>query len=138
MKTFLYKWFGVGRIPESLLNELKGETIVASDEGIRSTITYLNFRAPGRYSNWKRRWLTGGLVLTDQRLVLLKYATPVVNITLADERFRRIQVSTEAEDRLLLAFTPDLFLENSSGNIEWRFRTRQARKIADALNGQMK
>ena len=138
MKTFLYKWFDVGRISESFLTELESENIIASDEGVRSTITYLNFRAPGRYSNWKRQWLTGGLVLTNERLVLLRYSTPTVNISLTDERFREIQVTTETEDWLIFAFKPDLFLENSSGKIEWRFRTAQARIFADALNVKMK
>ncbi len=138
MKTFLYKLFGVGKFTESLLNELKNERIIASDEGVRSTITYRNFRAPGRYSNWKRRWMTGSFVLTDKRLVLLRYSKPAINIFLTDERFRKMQVTPETDDTLLFTFDPALFLENSSGQIEWRFRTPQARAVADALNRKMK
>lgn len=118
MKTFLHKWFGIGKIGEPLLSELKNEGIVASDEGIPATITYLNFRAPGRYHNWKRRWMTGALAVTEKRLVLQQYSTPVINISLTDERFRKLQVSCEAEDALLFEFEPNLFLENSSGKIE--------------------
>lgn len=133
MKTILYKIFGVGKIRETLFSELKSENIIASDEGVRSTITYKNFRAPGRYSNWKRRWLTGAFALTEKRLILQKYSIPVINISLTDERFQEIAVSHEAEDTLLFEFEPSLFLENSTGKIEWRFRTPQAQAAAEAV-----
>ena len=133
MKTILYKIFGFGKIREPLLSELKNEGIIAADEGVRSTITYKNFRAPGRYSNWKRRWMTGAYALSKKRLILQKYSIPVIDILLTDERLRKIAVSCEAEDTLLFEFDPSLFLENSTGRIEWRFRTPQARAVAEAL-----
>jgi len=133
MKTLLYKLFSVGKIREPLLNELKSEGIIASDEGIRSTITYKNFRAPGRYSNWKRRWMSGAVALTKKRLILQQYSQPVINILLTDERFQKIKISLETEDTLLFEFEPNLFLENSSGRIEWRCRTPHAKIIADRI-----
>lgn len=138
MKTILYRLFGVGKIREPFLSELKNEQIIASDEGVKSSITYKNFRAPGRYSNWKRRWFSGAVALTEKRLVLQQYSRPVINILLTDERFRRIKVSLEDQETLLFEFEPQLFLENSSGEIEWRARTPQARKIADALKSEVK
>lgn len=45
MKTILYKLFGIGKIHEQVLSALKSEEIIASDKGIKSTITYKNFRA---------------------------------------------------------------------------------------------
>ena len=133
MKTFLYKLFGIGKIHEPVLFTLKSEEIIASDEGIKSTITYKNFRAPGRYSNWKRRWMTGAVALTKKRLILQQYSQPVINILLTDERFKKIKVSLEAEDVLLFEFAPDLFLEFSSGEIEWRSYTPHAKIINDWL-----
>lgn len=138
MKTILYKLFGIGKIREPLLSQLKSEEIIALDEGIRSTITYKNFRAPGRYSNWKRRWMTGAIALTKKRLVLQQYSQPLINLELTDARFQRIKVSLETEDTLLFEFAPDLFLENSSGQIEWRCRTTQAKVIADAIHKKAK
>ncbi len=138
MKTFLYKIFGIGKIREPLLSELKNENIIASDEGIRSTITYKNFRAPGRYSNWKRRWLTGAPAVTEKRLILQQFSTPAVDILFTDERFQQIEISAETGDCLLFAFHPALFLENSSGEIELRFHTGQAPVSANRLNGHIK
>ena len=133
MKSWLYKLFGVGKIRETVLNDLKGEEIIASDEGIKSTLTYKNFRAPGRYSNWKRRWFAGAVILTEKRLILQQYSQPVINILLTDERLQKIKVTIETEDTLLFEFEPQLFLENSSGQIEWRSRTPFAKVIYERL-----
>lgn len=133
MKSLLYKIFGIGKIHEPVLSQLKSEEIIASDEGIKATITYKNFRAPGRYSNWKRRWITGAIALTKKRLILQQYSQPVINLQLLDERLKKIKVSLEAENRLLFEFEPHLFLENSTGQIEWRCRTPQAKVVADWL-----
>lgn len=133
MKTILYKLFGIGKIHEEVLSHLKSEGIIASDEGTKSTITYKNFRAPGRYSNWKRRWFSGAVALTKKRLVLQQYSQPVINIELTDARFKQIKISLETEDTLLFEFSPDLFLEYSSGEIEWRCRTPHAKIINDWL-----
>lgn len=136
MKTFFYKLCGIGKIREPFLSQLKSEEIIASDDGIKSSITYKNFRAPGRYSNWKRRWFSGAVALTKKRLVLQQYSQPVINLELTDERFKKIEVSLETEDTLLFEFEPQIFLENSSGQIEWRCRTPHAKVIADTLNGK--
>lgn len=138
MKSLLYKFFGVGKIKESFSSELKSENPIASDEGIKGSITYKNFRAPGRYSNWKRRWIVGAIVLTEKRLILQQYSRPVINIFLTDERLKKMRVSVENENVLLFEFDPVLFLENSSGEIEWRFRTAQAKVFADNLNSKLK
>ncbi len=133
MKSWFYKIFGAGKIRETLLNGLQGEEIIASDEGIKSTLTYKNFRAPGRYSNWKRRWFSGAIILTKKRLILQQYSQPVINLELTDARFKKIKISLETEDTLLFEFEPHLFLENSTGNIEWRCRTPDAKIINDRL-----
>ena len=134
MKSILYKLFGAGKIRDPLLNELKSENIIASDEGVKTTITYKDFRAPGRYSNWKRRWIVGAIILTSKRLILQQYSRPVINLELTDERFKKIKISLETADTLLFEFEPQLFLENSSGKIEWRCRTPHAKMIADRLH----
>jgi hypothetical protein len=133
MKSWLYKLFGLGKIGEPLSSELKSEEVIAWDEGVKSTLTYKNFRAPERYSNWKRRWFSGAVALTKRRLILRQYSRPVINLELTDARLRQIKVSREADDVVLFEFAPNLFLENSTGEIEWRFRTAQAEKIAERL-----
>ncbi len=78
-KTLLYRLFGVGKIPAQLSAELRSEVIVLLDEGIPGSDTYLDFRAPGRRSSWRRQWFTGAIALTQTRLVALQYANFAIN-----------------------------------------------------------
>jgi len=132
-KTLLYRLFGVGKIPWQLSSTLKVEGIVLLDEGISGSVTYLNFRAPGKYSNWRRQWFTGALALTQARLIGLQYSNPVINVPVTDERLRSLRFSVEGGTTLLVAFDPALFHNDWSGTIEYRFRTSQAEGLLEKL-----
>lgn len=124
-KSLLYRLFGLGRIPKLLNDTLRIEGIVVADEGVPGSVTYRNFRAPGRYSSWGKQAFVGSVVVTNVRLVALKYGNFAVNVPFTDERIRHLQISVEG-DRLLIAFDPKLFHDDWSGTIEYRFRTPQA------------
>ena len=132
-KTLLYRFFGVGKIPDQLVAQLRSEGILISDEGIKGSVTYLNFRSPVRYANWKRQWYTASVVLTDTRLVGLRFSQPIINVPLADERIRKMNFSHEADSAFLVAFDASLFHPDWSGNIEYRFRTEYAQALVDKL-----
>lgn len=132
-KTLLYRLFGVGKIPWQLSSTLKIEGIVLLDEGISGSVTYLNFRAPGKYSNWRKVWFTGAIALTQARLVGLQYSNPVINVPVTDERLRSMRFSVEAGNTLVVAFDPALFHSDWSGTIECRFRTSQAESFLEKL-----
>jgi len=128
-KTFLYQLFGVGKIPKLLRDTLRIEGIVVSDEGIPGSVTYRDFRAPGKYFSWKKQAFTGSVVVTNIRLVALIYSNFAVNVPFTDERIRKLQISNEGDDRLLIVFDPSLFHDNWSGTIEYRFHTALALDI---------
>jgi len=132
-KTFSYRLLGIGKIYEPLASQLKEEGIVLLDEGIGGSATYTNFRAPGKASNWKRRWFTGSLVLTRARLWAQMYAQTIIDVPLTDERLGSMQFSLEGNDTLLVAHDAALFHSDWSGKIEFRFRTSQARAFLDKL-----
>ena len=73
-KTLLYRLFGVGKIPAQLSAELKLENVILLDEGISGSVTYLDFRAPGKRFGWSRQWFSAGIALTQVRLVALQYS----------------------------------------------------------------
>jgi hypothetical protein len=135
-KTLLYRLFGVGKLPEPLAGQLKGEGIRLLDEGIKGSVTFLDFRSPQRYSNWKRQWYTASIALTNLRLVALRNSQTIINVPLADERIRSMQFSLEKSDALLVAFDASLFHNDWSGKIEYRFRTEQAQLFIDKLREQ--
>jgi hypothetical protein len=131
-KTLLYRLFGVGKIPESISAELKREGILLMDEGIRGSTTYIDFRAPGKYSSWRRQWHSASIALTEMRLMALGNSRPNVNVPFSDERIRKLQLSVES-DTLCIAFDPGLFHDGWSGTIEYRFHTLQAQLFVDKL-----
>ena len=136
-KSLWYRVFGVGKFPAHLSDELKKENIVLLDEGVKGAATYKNFRAPGRYSNWKRQWFAGSIALTKTRLVAMQFAVTVIDVSLADERIGKIGFALEADDTLLIAYDAGLFLPDHTGTLEYRFRTAQAHKFLNEL-GQNK
>lgn len=135
-KTLLYRLFGVGKLPEPLATQLNGEGIQLLDEGIKGSVTFLDFRSPQRYSNWKRQWYTAAIALTKLRLVALRNSQTIINVPLADERIRSMQFSLEKSDTLLVAFDASLFHSDWSGKIKYRFRTEQAQLFIDKLREQ--
>ena len=132
-KTLLHRLFGVGKIPWQLSSTLKVEGIVLLDEGISGSVTYLNFRSPGRYSNWRRQWFTGAIALTQVRLVALQYSNMAINVPVTDERIRSLRFSVEEQTTLVIAFDPALFHDDWSGTMEYRLRTTQARAFLEKL-----
>ena len=124
-KSLLYRLFGVGRIPKLLNDTLRIEGIVVSDEGVPGSVTYCDFRAPGKYFSWKKQAFVGSVIVTNVPLVALMYSNFAVNVPFTNERIRQLQISVEG-NRLLIAFDPKLFHDNWSGMIEYRFRTSQA------------
>jgi hypothetical protein len=92
-KTLLYRLFGLGKIPAQFMTTLKSEGILAVDEGIKGSVTYRDFRAPGKYSAWRRQWFTGCIVLTQVRLVSIQSLSQAIDVPLTDERIRSMRIS---------------------------------------------
>ena len=132
-KTLLYRLFGLGKIPAQFMATLKSEGILAVDEGIKGSVTYRDFRVPGKYSAWRRQWFTGCIALTQVRLVSIQSLSQTIDVPLTDERIRSMRISVEQEDTLLVAFDPSLFHPGWSGTIEYRFRTTEAAKFVEKL-----
>src|SRR5437660_11447981 len=103
-KTLLYRLFGVGRMPAQWRATIEPEGIVLIDEGIGGSVTYRDFRAPGKRFAWRKVAFSGSVALTKTRLLVLHYATPAINVPLNDQRLPEMQFSVEGEGTLLVAF----------------------------------
>ncbi|MEQ1761951.1 MAG: hypothetical protein ABL984_02270 [Pyrinomonadaceae bacterium] len=133
-KTLLYRLFGIGKLPPQLVAEFRNEGVLFSDEGIRGTVTYKNFRGGGwRYSNWKRQWFAAAITLTEKRLVAYRLRHPIIDVALDDPRLKQVEFSIEEPETLLLAFDASWFQPNWTGRIEYRFRTPVSLGIAEHL-----
>jgi hypothetical protein len=144
-KTLAYMLFKVGRIPMALMKELQSQVIEVYDEGIHCSLTFKNFKAPGRRETWRRIWFGGAIALTASRLVALsgtRFTTGIalsddggrlINVPSDDDRFRLMSVSLDKPDRLVIAFDASLFHHDWSGELEYRFRTQQAQHLLEAI-----
>jgi hypothetical protein len=131
-KSFLYRWFGVGRMPPQVLSQVQSEGLLVFDEGVKASVIYKDFRAPGRRDSWRRQWFPASIALTKTRLLALWYSNPVINVPLSDERIRAMQFSLE-KDGLCVTFDAALFHPDWSGTIEYRFRTPQAQHLLEKI-----
>lgn len=132
-KTLLYRLFKIGKMPAREASEIQNEGIILFDEGFKGTKTYINFRAPWRYSNWKRQWSTSSIAMTNTRLLAFQYALKEIDVPLTDARFGGLNFSVEADGALLVAFDASLFHDDWSGNLEYRFYTPLAPDFLDKL-----
>lgn len=133
-KTLFYRLFGIGKMPWELRSKLQLEGLTLLDEGIKASVTYLDFHRPGSYANWRRQWFSACIALTTQRILALRYGSPIINVPLADERLQRMQFSVEGSETLLVCFDAGLFHDDWSGTIEYRFRTGHALDMLKWIN----
>ena len=132
-KSLSYRLFGAGKIPVPLMSELTAEGMIVFDEGVKGSVTYRDFRAPGRRSSWRRQGFAGSIALTKLRLVALAYSNFLINVPLSDERVRSMHFSVKANGALCVAFDASLFHADWSGTIEYRFKTPEAQRLLELL-----
>jgi hypothetical protein len=137
-KSLLYRLFGLGKIPKQLRATFESEGLLLHDEGLSGSLTYLDFRAPGKRFTWRRQWFTASVVLTQIRIVALQYSNFAINVPFVDERVRKMRFSVEAESTLLVAFDAGLFHSDWSGTIEYRFQTPQAPVFLERLRERIR
>lgn len=136
-KSLLYRLFGIGKIPAQYQAALASEGVVLSDEGVKGSVTYRNFRSPTRYSNRKRQWYPVSIALTNSRLLAFAYSNPIIDVFLNDPRFRQLQFSLEDTGTLLVVLDASLFHDDWSGKLEYRFQTSQAQAFPDKPPAQL-
>ena len=114
-------------------SRLQPEGIVLLEEDVKGSMTFRNFRSPGRYYSWRKVLITSLIALTKTRLLALKGSSPIIDVPFTDARVRQMKFSLEGEKTLLVAFDANLFQPEWSGVIEYRFKTSQARRLLGLL-----
>lgn len=112
---------------------LQAEGIVSADLGIGGSITFRDFRGPGRRHSWKRSWFTGGVVLTRKTFAAFALFRPVIYVPLDDARIRELDCTVKGSI-LCISFDAGVFNPKWSGSIECRFKTPQARFLDERLS----
>ena len=132
-KTLLYRLFKAGQIPKDAVSQIRIEGVVLSDEGIPGSITFRNFRSPGRYSGWRRSWFSGSIALTRKHFLAFSYAKPIIGVSWDHPKIKELKCSVKGKNTLCVEFDASTFNAEQSGRIEIRFSTLKARKFLDQI-----
>jgi hypothetical protein len=87
--------FGRGRLSDAVHAELESEGIIHREDGLRGSITYRHYRAPGQRSNWSKEAIRASFVVTRQRLGVFVRGRPFVNVAFDDPRFSRLDLRVD-------------------------------------------
>ncbi|MDT5268759.1 MAG: hypothetical protein QOH49_945 [Acidobacteriota bacterium] len=121
------------KVATAYKSQLQPEGIVLFEEDVKGSMTFRNFRSPGRYDSWRKVLITSLIALTKTRLLALKGSSQIINVPFTDERLRQMRFSLEGEKTLLVAFDANLFQPEWSGEIEYRFKTPKAQRFLELL-----
>lgn len=132
-KALLYRLFGFGKIPPPMVPVLEQEEIVLKEEGLPGSVTFKNFRAPGKRYGFRRSWFMGSMVITRQRVVAFSFSRPIINLPLMPEQIKKLHCTLRGEAILSIAFDAAVFNEEWSGSVEYRFTTSQAGLFLEQL-----
>jgi hypothetical protein len=104
-KSLLHRIFGVGKIPTERRARLESQGILVLEEGLRGSMSYRKYRAPGKRSGRGREGIVGAIALD------------------------KLKVKVENETRLCLSFETEDFHADRSGSIVCRLSTDRANTL---------
>ena len=128
-KTILYQLFKIGKIPDHVIPIIEKEGVLFQEEGIGGSITFKNFRAPGKYYGFKRSWFSGSIVLTKKHFLAFKYSQPVIGVPWNEPRAKKLNCFVKDNNLLCIEFEASTFNQNQSGNIQVRFSSSRSNEI---------
>ena len=132
-RSLLWTLFRLGTVPWRIRPMLEDEGIVLLDEGIPGSITYRNFRAPGRRHSLKSVAFAGSLVLTNRRFAAFAFSRPVLNVPPDDPRLDQVQIEAPDPGTFTLSYDVALFRPRWSGTVTVRYRTPLAPSFVEQL-----
>jgi hypothetical protein len=133
--SLLYRLFGIGKLPAKMRDVLESEHVELMDEGVRGSAVLRGFKAPGRYSSYRKSWFSGSLVITRLRFAAFAYSKPLVNVPLDDEHLAKLELALDGGEVLIVAFEAGDFHTDRSGWIQCSFATPMATAFHERLKG---
>ncbi len=134
-KSFLYHFFGFGKIPKRYRGEMEKEGVILQDEGLTIVVRYRNFRAPYVYYGRKISLVMGSVVLTKSSFACFRgnIVPPVFHVPIAHESFNAFDFSLDKKARLQVVIDAPAFQEGWKGTIDCRIPCENAGKFLRAL-----
>ena len=114
--------FGSGGLSDAVRAELESEGIVHREDGLRGSVTYRHYRAPGRRSNWSKEAMRASFVVTRRRLGVYVRSRPMVDVAFDDPRFARLDLRVDGRHLTIDLDDASVFNDRASGQITTRVR----------------
>jgi hypothetical protein len=130
---------GDGRLPPPLRAELEAEGLVLVEEGLRGSVRFDHFKAPGRRLHGKSTAERIGLAISAERFVAYSRSgrAKLVDTPFSDPRLQSVEIAAE-DDRLEILVDYDrLEVPETSGQVRIRAHTEKAALIADELRARI-
>lgn len=131
---------GNGALKPQVRSQLEAEGLVLIDEGLRGTIRYEGFKAPGKRFYGKVAGERLAIGLSEERFVVYcrSGSVELMDSAYASPRLAALDISVEDNDTLALRVDYDRIGEPGiSGVITVRARTPQAGEIAKQLRSRI-
>ena len=133
---------GDGSLKPELRERLEAEGVVIIDEGLRGSIRYDKFKAPGKRFNGKVTGERFGLGISEHRIVVCcrSGSVKLVDTEFGSPRLDKLTPEAEGEKlRLRVDYDgdPEAEAKRVSGQITIRATTPNATRIADELRSRI-
>jgi hypothetical protein len=138
-KSLLYKLFGIGKLSNQQKLFLKKEKCILCEEGIKTSVTYTDFKAPGKHFRKKKEWCITSMILTGKRFVSQRgHKNFLINIPLDDKRLKEIELTIDKIKNLIVSFEANLFHDNWEGKIKFIFNVENATIFLNEISKRQK
>lgn len=123
-----------GRLPPQVRVEPAAQDVLILEEGLKGSITYRNYRAPGRYAALDKSAIRAALAITADRVVIALSPTyKELDVPRSGPWTRVVAVRAERSDLVCFSWRVEAFHRDRSGTEEVRLRTPRAPRIAEIL-----
>lgn len=131
---------GNGTLKPKLRDELESEGLVLLEEGLRGSVRYRHFKAPGRRHHGKVTGERIGLALSEERVVVYCRSGRVelIDSAFSNPRLQMVDVSLQGDDTIAIRIDYDRAdVPKVSGQITIVARTPNAASIVDQLHARL-
>jgi hypothetical protein len=124
---------GSGRFPDELGTTLRAEGVELLEEGLSGSVTFRDYKAPGRRYSWRKVAVNGAIALTTRRLVVWCGRHKEVDIPIDHPLLGAVSAGRDEPDRVRLSYSAQAFHGDRSGTVELRFTTPRAAWLVERL-----
>jgi hypothetical protein len=124
---------GSGRFPDELGTTLRAEGVELLEQGLSGSVTFRDYKAPGRRYSLRKVAVNGAIALTTRRLVVWYGRHKEVDIPVDHPLLGAVSAALDEPDRVRLSYAAQAFHGDRSGTVEVRFTTPRAAWLVERL-----